>query len=225
MIASVTRLLPLSMNRTFSLFAIRKRCGGDAVIRRGFAIDDVRPQKGQLEIDKFLPVYDVREKVDVQCLQCIPYVIHGQLGIPTVVEVDSEGAEAQLLYPVGGYRAVHPAADSDNAVVILLPAFRLDLLHQFRERAFAFRSWKELGTHPFDRRRTAVANSLVVETDLGVRCVHNATGANLIRYAHVILSGRTSGGGKHLSDHLNRVVDQNRPVFAMENEEAAGCHR
>ena len=97
-----------------------------------FHVDDGSFEQGALDVSEFFPVYDVGVEVAAAASDHSLNVAHRFGGVPTVVKVNHQGAQSQLVGHVQGKGAVYPSADTQHAIVKLSPA----RLANFRSQRF-----------------------------------------------------------------------------------------
>jgi len=119
-----------------------------------------------------------------QCLN----VCDGELAVPASVDVDHERAQTPLVNFDREKGAVDAPAQAEDAVVLLARSCYPDLLNDRSPACSAFLVGKPVLSGDGLELDAMIAHPVFVESNLGVRSVHHASGTGLMDcLAHVLL--------------------------------------
>ena len=151
----------------------------DSVIGRNLDIRHRGLEERHLEVAKLSPVNDVGVELDLEFVKRNRDVVHGELRIPSIVEVNREGAQTVLLHQPRDIGAVYAATDTDDAVEFTPPACLLDSSHQRVDVAHGIVDigFSANALKPFC---AVVADATFVKPDVRVRRVHHAPRADFV---------------------------------------------
>ena len=173
---------------------VERRRNGD--VRRSLDLRHGRPQEGQLEVPELLPVEHDALVVDSQRTGDVLDGLGRGVGVPAVVHVHRQRAQAEALGHVCDIAAVDSAADAHDAVVFLPAPRGLDPFDDGRELRLAPRRVVGEVGEPVEVVRAVVAAALGVEGDVGIGVGHDAARADA-RAAVVPLDDRAVFGRGH----------------------------
>lgn len=115
------------------------------------------------------------DQVDVQRADNALDVLHGELGVPAIVQVDRQWAQPQPDDLERNIRTVHAAAEADDAIVRSAPSLRFDLSDEpGKQIPGTIKGRKFLGELPLEGA-AMVAESPLVKRDERVAGIHHAT--------------------------------------------------
>lgn len=151
-----------------------ERCD-ECVVLRNIDVRNARFEERELEVSHFLPVDHFCKKVEAQSIDEDFDIIRSDLRIPATINVEHEGTEAKLFNrDVEHVGAVGSTAHSHDAIKVTVPTIFLYLF----DDAFEFFLPPFVGVPIRENVRlkamAMVADPVIVETNLRVRCVHHA---------------------------------------------------
>ena len=117
----------------------------NGMVGQHFDVHHRGPQISQLKVPEFLPVDHIGVQVKAQSGDHVLNILDRKFTVPPIVEVNTEGTEAQLMRHVRNVTAVHTAAYSDQAIIRLTGSFFLHFTDSIRQHplsllAFAHKS-------------------------------------------------------------------------------------
>ena len=150
------------------------------MVLRNVLVRDPRPQVGELQTAHLFPVHHVGEQLDPALLHDLFDVVDGNLAVPAGVDVYGEDAEVSLCHLQRQIARVDAATEPEDAVVLLAGTIVAHLGHDGVEHPFAVGVGVPRALRQLDELVAVVADTVVVEHDVGVTGVHDAPCADRI---------------------------------------------
>lgn len=152
------------------------------VILNDILVRYLRFEEGNLQIAHFVPVHHLDMKLASDALGDLADVVVGDLQIPSRIAAEQERPQAEDLFSVvGEIRAVHPAREADDTVVIPVLAIGLEPGDDTLEFTLRLRrAGIPVRLDALVEVAAMVAHAFLIEHDLRVARVHHAVRANLV---------------------------------------------
>ena len=105
------------------------QAGEERVILRRVEVRHLRLEERELQVPHLVPVDDLGVQIEAEPVDQLLDVVDRLLRVPARIDVKQQRPQAELLLrEIGDVRAVHAAADADDAVVVPALALPLDRL-------------------------------------------------------------------------------------------------
>src|SRR5688572_8936293 len=152
--------------------------GEEDVILWHILVGDAGPKIGQLQITHLLPIDDMRVEVVTAVIDDPLDVRDRKLAVPAGVDMHDQGPHAPFAQLERKIRAVHAAAEAQDAVVPLTRSSALYLGEPFLKAGRSLRVREPHMLAPLVEIVAMITDAVPVELNLRIAAVHDTAGAD-----------------------------------------------